>query len=102
MEGQMDIDSENPGENGFHYPDPEASSLTFPWMGHYQPVPVDAFPSVDAPTVYEGFAPEGSNSGYSGIHGISRDNVEGASQEEEMQPSDEEFQSVLLSRVLVR
>jgi hypothetical protein len=49
----QDTQSENPGRQ-----EPYEGTSAFPWMGHYQSTPVEAFPTLQGPIVHEGFVPD--------------------------------------------
>jgi hypothetical protein len=39
-------------------PESQEGRSAFPWMGHYQATPVEAFPTLHGPIVHEGFVPD--------------------------------------------
>jgi hypothetical protein len=41
--------------------EPYGGPSAFPWMGHYQATPVEAFPALHGPIVHEGFVPDDDN-----------------------------------------
>lgn len=45
-------------EDMSQYPEPDPQNPPFPWMGSYQPVPVESFPRAQGPIVHEGFVPD--------------------------------------------
>ena len=53
----MNTDHDGSGQIVSQYPEPQGiTPAAFPWMGQYQPVPVDDFPR--GPIVHEGFVPD--------------------------------------------
>jgi hypothetical protein len=52
----QDMQPESPERHG-----PYGGTSAFPWMGHYQATPVEAFPALHGPIVHEGFVPDDDN-----------------------------------------
>ena len=56
-EGEATHDSDiQPGNVA--QPEVQESHSAFPWMGHYEATPVEAFPTLPGPIVHEGFVPD--------------------------------------------
>ena len=68
MERSADHLAQEPSNNQSIYPElDDDSPATFPWMSHYQPVPVEEFPRTPGPIVYEGYIPDAlEGSGWQG------------------------------------
>jgi hypothetical protein len=55
--GEATHDSDVQPEN-LAQPEVQEGHSAFPWMGHYQATPVEAFPTLSGPIVHEGFVPD--------------------------------------------
>lgn len=58
MEERMDIDDGDMRPVRSEYPEPFGNSAAFPWMGQYQAVPVESFPTSHGAIIHEGFIPD--------------------------------------------